>query len=225
MKKIAIGWVAPTLWLLGSLAILSAICRMWVTGEALATGVMPSDPGDLHYVNHVPMISLHIVPGFIFLVLGPLQFISAIRACWPKFHRWSGRLFVVSGLVTAVTAILINMVFPPVGGLFKSIAVIVFSCAQIITLLVALRAILRRDIATHRAWMMRAFAIGLSVSTMRIFFIPAYFLYGIPNDFTIALGMWVGFSVNIIAAELMLWRERIKRSVIKSEHPLADYCN
>lgn len=210
MKKTAIGWVAPALWLLGSLAILSAIYRIWITTEALATGVMPSDPGDLHYVKHVLMISLHIVPGCIFLVLGPLQFISVIRARWPKFHRWSGRVFVLSGLVTAVTAITINMVFPPVGGLFKSIAVTIFSIAQIVTLLVALRAILHRDIATHRAWMIRAFAIGLSVSTMRIFFIPAYFLYGIPNDFTIALGMWVGFLVNIVAAELVLWRERIK---------------
>lgn len=118
MRKTTLGWVAPTLWLLGSLAILSAIYRMWITTEALTTGVMPIDPSDLHYVKHVLMISLHIIPGFIFLVLGPLQFVSSIRARWPKFHRWSGRLFIVSGVVTAVTAITMNMVFPPVGGLF-----------------------------------------------------------------------------------------------------------
>ena len=214
-NKLVIGWVAPVLWLFGSLAILSGIYRMWITSAALTTGVMPADPGDLHYVKHVLMISLHLVPGMIFLALGPLQFISDIRARWPTFHRWSGRVVIVSGLVTAVTAVAMNMVFPPVGGLFKSLAVYIFSVAQIVTLVVALRAILRRDIARHRAWMIRAFAIGLSVSTMRVFFIPVFFLYGIPNDFTIALGMWVGFVVNICVAEWILWRERVKRSVMK----------
>jgi uncharacterized membrane protein len=214
-KKLTLGWLAPVLWLFGSLAILSAVYRMWITTTALATGVMPADPGDVHYVKHVLMISLHIVPGLIFLVLGPLQFTPSIRTQWPRFHRWSGRVFIASGLVTAVTAMTMNMVFPPVGGLFKSLAVYIFSIAQIVTLIVALRAILRRDIARHRAWMIRAFAIGLSVSTMRIFFIPAYILYGIPNDFTIGLGMWVGFVVNVLAAEFILWRERVKHSVTK----------
>ncbi len=97
-----------------------------------------------------------------------------------------------------------------VSGWFKSLAAYIFSAAQILTLFLALHAILRRDIARHRAWMIRAFAIGLAVSTMRAFFIPAYFLFGIPNDFTIGLGMWVGFLVNIAAAECLLWRERVK---------------
>ena len=115
----------------------------------------------------------------------------------------------------AVSAIAINIMFPPFGGLFKSIAVYVFSVAQIVTLTVALRAILRRDITRHRAWMIRAFAIGLAISTMRIFFIPAYLLYGVPSDFTVGLGMWIGFLVNIAVAEFILWRERVKRSVTK----------
>lgn len=213
-SKIAMGWVPPVLWLLGSLAILSAVYRLHITTQALVTGTLPADPADVHYVKHVLMISLHIIPGLCFLILGPLQFVPTIRARWPKFHRWSGRIFIASGLVTAVTAVAMNIVFPPVGGLFKSIAVYIFSVAQIVTLIVALRAILHRDIPRHRAWMIRAFAIGLSVSTMRIFFIPAYILYGIPNDFTIALGMWVGFVVNVLAAEFILWREGVKCSVM-----------
>ena len=151
----------------------------------------------------------------LFLLLGPLQFVAAIRARWPKIHRISGRVFIASGFMMAVSAIAINIMFPPFGGLFKSIAVYVFSVAQIVTLTVALRAILRRDITRHRAWMIRAFAIGLAISTMRIFFIPAYLLYGVPSDFTVGLGMWIGFLVNIAVAEFILWRERVKRSVTK----------
>jgi uncharacterized membrane protein len=220
-NKFVIGWVPPVLWLFGSLAILSAVYRIFITSNALVTGVMPTDPDDLHYVKHALLISLHIVPGLLFLLLGPLQFISSLRALWPKLHRWSGRVFIVSGLITAVTAIVINTVFPPVGGLLKSLAVYIFSVALAISLIVALRAILRRDITRHRAWMIRAFAIGLSISTMRIFFIPAYMLFGIPSNFTIALGMWIGFIVNILVAEIILWRERIKLSALNTRSALA----
>lgn len=211
MKKVTMGWIPPALWLLGSLAILSALYRIYVTGEAVVTGVMPTDPADLHYVKHAALTGMHVIPGLIFLLLGPLQFIASIRARWPRFHRWSGRLFIVSGLFLAVSAIIINIVFPPFGGWFKSLAVYIFSAAQIITLVIALRAILRRDVVRHRAWMIRAFAIGLAISTMRIFFIPAYLLFGVPSDFTVGLGMWVGFVVNIVVAEWILWRERSRR--------------
>lgn len=221
-NKLVLGWVPPVLWLLGALAIYSALDRMLITYGALLTGVMPADPANAHYVKHALLISFHIIPGLLFLVLGPLQFVASIRARWPKAHRISGRIFIVSGFMMAISAIAINIVFPPFGGIFKSIAVYIFSLAQIVTLTIALRAILRRDVTRHRAWMIRAFAIGLAISTMRIFFIPAYLLYGVPSDFTVGLGMWIGFWVNIAVAEFILWRERSKshRTTLEAQNLL-----
>ncbi len=208
MQKLKIGWVPPALWLLGSLAILSGVFRTYITGDALVTGVMPEDPADLHYVRHATLTLLHVVPGTLFLLLGPLQFIDGIRQRWPWLHRLSGMLFIASGLTFALTALMIDLTFPTFGGDFKRLAVWVFSIAQIVTLVVALIAIRRRHIARHRAWMIRAFAIGLGISTMRLYFIPAYLLFGVPSNFAIGLGMWVGFGVNVLAAEWILWRER-----------------
>src|SRR5690606_35633929 len=131
-----------------------------------------------HYVNHAALTLLHVVPGTLFLLLGPLQFISGIRQRWPWLHRLTGMVFILSGLTFACTALLIDLTFPTFGGPFKRLAVWVFSGAQIFTLLVALSAIRRRQIARHRAWMVRAFAIGLGISTMRFYFIPAYLLFG-----------------------------------------------
>lgn len=201
------NWIPPTLWFLGSIAILSAIYRIFITSNALVTGLPTADPADMTYVKHYLLAAVHIIPGTIFMLLGPLQFITSIRTRWPKIHRWSGWAFITAGLVTAITAITVNLVFPPVGGLFKSLAVYIFSTYQIVALLIALQAILHRNIKRHRAWMIRSFAIGLSVSTMRLFFVPVYFMYGLPNDFTIGLGMWVGFVLNILVAEFILWRE------------------
>src|ERR1700681_4661390 len=41
---------------------------------------------------HYPVLTLiHIVPGLLFMLLGPLQFSSTIRARHLRWHRWSGR--------------------------------------------------------------------------------------------------------------------------------------
>jgi uncharacterized membrane protein len=212
MTKIRIGWVPPALWFLGSLAILSGVFRTYVTTDALTTGVMPADPADAHYVHNALLTFLHVVPGMIFLLLGPLQFIADIRKRWPRFHHWSGRVFILSGVAFAVTALVINFSFPPFGGPLKSLAVIIFSVLEILTLAIALYAVLQRDFVSHRAWKMRAFAIGLAISTMRLFFIPAYLLFGVPGNLTIALGMWIGFLVNILVVEWILRRDRLKRA-------------
>lgn len=198
------------LFLLGSIVVLSAVVRLAGMGEALSSGVLPEDAGDAAYVQHPFIAALHLVPGVTFMLLGPIQFMPGVRRRWPVVHRWSGRVFVFSGVLVAVTAMVVSAVFPPVGGLFKSSAVHLFSIAQIVTLGVALRAALRRNIPRHRAWMIRAFAIGLGVATMRLYFIPVFLLFGVPDDFNIGLGMWVGFGVNVAVAELILLRERMQ---------------
>ena len=207
-RTLAGGRVAALLLLLGSLATMSAVARFVGMADALSSGVMPSAPEDVPYVEHPYFALLHIIPGVLFLLIGPLQFMPGIRQRWPASHRILGRIFVLSGLIVGATAIIGNAVLPPIGGPLKSAAVYLFSAAQIVALILAVRAILRRDVPRHRAWMIRSFAIGLGISTMRLYFVPVYFLFGIPSDLNIGVGMWVGFLVNVIAAELILLRER-----------------
>jgi len=53
-----------------------------------------SHPFEGRYVEHPWMTLLHIhsVPGFLFMTLGPLQFMSSIRKRWIHLHRMSGRI-------------------------------------------------------------------------------------------------------------------------------------
>lgn len=203
------GARAPlTLLLLGSVVVVSATMSLWMMGKSLASGVLPVDPGEANYVKHALISAMHFVPGLAFTLIGPIQFMPQVRRRWPALHRWSGRVFVLAGLSVAITAMGFNLFFPPVGGVFKAAAVYVFSVAQIVALVIAMRAILSKDVVRHRAWMLRAFAIGLGVSTMRFYFIPMYALFGLPSNFHIGLGMWIGFGVNVVVAEFILRRER-----------------
>jgi uncharacterized membrane protein len=204
------GALAPALLLLlGSIVVASALVTLFIMGRSLSTGVLPVDASEAQYVKHAWLSGLHFLPGIAFTLLGPLQFMHKLRQRWPRLHRILGRVFVLSGLVTAVTAILLNMTLPPIGGATKTAAVLTFSVAQIAALGIALRAILKRNIAQHRAWMLRAFAIGLGVATMRYYFIPVYLIWGIPGDLHIGLGMWIGFGINVLAAEFILRKTRI----------------
>lgn len=71
----------------------------------------------------------------------------------------------------------------------------------------AVVAIRRRDVAHHREWMIRAFAIGLGIATMRIIAMPILFLIG---DLRAAalVTFWSGWLLTLGAAELWIRRTR-----------------
>src|ERR1700679_10912 len=48
---------------------------------------------------------VHIIPGALFMILAPLQFVPGIRARHLWFHRFSGRILVVLGLIIGITAL------------------------------------------------------------------------------------------------------------------------
>jgi len=58
---------------------------------------------------HYPILTLiHIVPGLLFILLGPLQFSSTIRARHLRSHRWSARVLVVCGVGIGASALVMS---------------------------------------------------------------------------------------------------------------------
>ena len=75
-----------------------------------------------------PILTLvHIVPGLLFMVLGPLQFSPTIRARHLRWHRWSGRVFVVCGVVIGISALVMSFGMPAIGGLNQAAATTLFA--------------------------------------------------------------------------------------------------
>jgi len=58
------------------------------------------------------MTLFHSVPGFLFMTLGPLQFMSSIRKRWIHLHRMSGRIYLGVCTLVAIGAISIGFAFP-----------------------------------------------------------------------------------------------------------------
>src|SRR6266852_3009695 len=53
----------------------------------------------------------HILPGMLFMVLGPLQFVRGLRSKYPQVHRWCGRIFLSASAVVGVTSLCGYLVF------------------------------------------------------------------------------------------------------------------
>src|SRR4029077_15457969 len=117
---------------------------------------------------HYPVLTLvHIVPGLLFMLLGPLQFSSTIRARHLRWHRWSGRVFMGCGLIVGSSALVMSFTMKSTGGVNQAAATVLFGAFFLYALCKAFWHIRRHEIALHRQWMIRAFSIGLAVATIR----------------------------------------------------------
>ena len=97
--------------------------------------------------------------------------------------------------------------FQSFGGMLQASAVVAFGIWFLASLAIAYRAIRGGDIAVHRRWMIRAFAIGLAVGTIRLWIglFEAFGLLSFRDAFGVAF--WISFVMHATAAELYVrWR-------------------
>ena len=70
----------------------------------------------------------------------------------------------------------------------------------------------RREIAAHREWMVRAFAIGLAIATIRpivgVFFATSRVTHLTPQEF-FGTAFWIGFTLHLIVAEAWIYHTRL----------------
>src|SRR4029453_3190563 len=73
-------------------------------------------------------------------------------------------------------------------------------------IVVAFVAIRRGDVATHSAWMTRAYAIGLGAGTQGSTFLPWTLVFGAPEQAMHAVLMGAGWVINLAVAEVVTRR-------------------
>jgi uncharacterized membrane protein len=175
---------------------------------ALSAAKNPAAALDAHFANHRTLTLLHVLPAMLFMVLGPLQFLRSLRSKYPQAHRWSGRVFLTACTVVGVTGL--TMAWgKTIGGIDEKAAITLFGTFFLIALAKALWHALRREFAQHREWMIRGYAIGLAVATIRPImgmFFAAALMSGHapePREF-FGTAFWIGFTLQMIAAEIWI---------------------
>jgi uncharacterized membrane protein YozB (DUF420 family) len=167
----------------------------------LASGTEP-EPEDFEarYIAHHWLAYLHMTPGVLYLLGAPLQLSERFRTKHYTTHRRVGRVLVGAGLFSISLGIVFGLRFPW-GGIFEAIATAVFGCWFLACLLLAVRAIRRDEVPVHRRWMIRAFAVGVGIGTIRIWIglLLGTGLLNFHNSF--AAAFWIGLSLHVLAGE------------------------
>ena len=177
--------------------------RMWGQASVLLSAVQIEMP--------VPIL-LHVISALAVCLMGPWQLTPAFRARFPAAHRVTGRIFVAMGVLAAGSAIWMNEVYPNYAGIVKYYAVHVFGAIMIFALLRGVWAAMHRDIPRHRAWMIRAYAIGLGASTQRLLIIPLFMIFGEMSEIAIGIAMTTGWAINLGVAEWIIARDQPRRA-------------
>jgi uncharacterized membrane protein len=156
---------------------------------------------------------LHVLAGAAFGICGPLNFALALRRRFGRLHRATGRFFVGAGVVLGLTAFSLLLSVEPQRTPVIDIARGVFGLALLVALAMSMTAIRARDIPRHRAWVIRAYAIGLGSGTIGLVFLPLYLITGAPpvglaSD--IILVTW--WALNIGVAEWVIRLPSSKRT-------------
>ncbi len=196
-----------------------------ITGIVFTISFLIRGGANEGFAEYPTVTLLHVVPGLIYLALAPLQFVSSIRTQHPGYHRWSGRMLAAIGLILGAAGLFISLVFP-YSGLSEQIIVSAFAVFFLVSIVNGYRSARARQFMEHREWMMRAFAIGLSIVTMRLVFIPMLIATGGPTreeaEFFSIVAFTIAFVLHSLIAEIWIRYTRTKNALKQPGESRAD---
>lgn len=172
--------------------------------SALPLGAMVHPDMRDNFNAHRVGILAHVFGASVALVLGPFQLSSRLRARYLTLHRWSGRLYLGVGVLIGGLAGL-YMAQHAFGGAVSRLGFGTLALAWLGTGVLAYRAIRAGDIASHRRWMVRNFALTFAAVTLRLY-LPASFATGMDFPTAYAIIAWLCWVPNLVFAEWWLGR-------------------
>lgn len=154
-------------------------------------------------------VIVHIVSVSLFSVLGALQFSSWLRWRSPRWHKVSGRIVVTSGIFAGLSGLWMTVMYPippELQGDPLCVVRILVSVAMLFSIFKSVAAVTGGDIAMHRAWMIRAFALGQGAGMQVVVLLPWMLLIGRPGMLLRDVLMSLAWLINLLIAEMAIQR-------------------
>jgi uncharacterized membrane protein len=207
-------WLVPTgLILLSGVPVFAGALRLVELGGGSVPFV--DQPDNARFVaSPIPIVS-HIVSVTAYSVGGALQFAPSLRR--RRWHRWAGRGVAPAGLVAAASGLWMTFRYDLAAhdnnllGVFRLVA----GTSMAAAIVLGVNAARRRDFARHRAWMTRAYAIGMGAGT-QVFTVGLGGAVADESDpMTRAWLMGAGWLINVLVAERAI-RSSPRRGYVNS---------
>jgi uncharacterized membrane protein len=167
-------------------------------------------PADHRFAGFPGALVAHILGAAVFALVGAFQFVPRLRR--GSWHRRAGRVVAVAGLVVAVSALWLTLFYAPQPGSGPLLFTLrlIFAPAMAACLGLGFAAIRRRNINAHRAWMMRAYAIGLAASTQAFTEGIGEGIFG-TGALQADLSRGAAWVINLALAEWIIRRPAVRR--------------
>jgi len=155
--------------------------QLW--NRFMTHGYIPGDrAGNLAVV-------IHLVSAVIINLAGAIQLIPQIRDRAPSFHRWNGRLYIVTAFTISLAGLYMMWVRGSSGDLSQHLGTTLMAALIMLCAAMALRYALARDFKTHRRWALRLYLVVSASLFIRAVLFLSLFLnrgpFGFdPNTFT-----------------------------------------
>jgi uncharacterized membrane protein len=162
------------------------------------------------YVNHVPMLLMHVLGGTIALLLGPWQFRQAIRNKHLQVHRWMGRFYLAAVLFGGVGGL--YMASLAYGGLPARAGFGMLAVLWLMTGCMAYMHIRQKNIATHRQWMIRNYSLTFAAVTLRLWLPLLNEVIGYDFKEAYITVAWLCWVPNLLAAEIFIGWENARKT-------------
>ena len=165
--------------------------------------VLPTS--DAHFARYILPLRLHIAGGIGAMLAGPWQFSEKLRTRRIELHRWLGRFYLTEVALGSIAGL--ALAFVSEDGLPTHLGFGVLALFWFFTGLQAYRKITAGNVAEHRQWMIRNFALTLAAVTLRNW-LPLM-LFGLHWSFRVSYitVSWLCWVPNLGVAEWLIRRK------------------
>ncbi|PUB18583.1 DUF2306 domain-containing protein [Yoonia sediminilitoris] len=211
----ATAYLQPALLLLAMLFAFPFVLYAVQFGQGGLRNALPEP----HYIfsdNATANIGIftHMITGALVTLLVPLQLFPSLRAKAPRWHRWSGRIIIMSALITAVGGLIYIGLRGTIGGTAMNIGFALYGVLILIAATQTVRHARSGRISAHHDWALRLFWLALGSWLYRVHYGLWYLATGglwsnpqFTGGFDLAQN--IGFYVPyLIGVELYLARKR-----------------
>jgi uncharacterized membrane protein len=207
----AVGWLPFALLALVLVPAVAGSLRLVELGGG--PQLIPANP---RLTASVPVV-VHIISALTYAILGAFQFSASLRRRRPGWHRVAGRVLVLLGLAVAFSALCLTLFYPrqPGTGALAYVFRLAFGSGMAASIILGFTAIRRGQVARHRAWMTRAYALALGAGTQVFTQGIGKAAFGI-SELTTDLCLGAGWAINLAVAEYVIRRPARRRAITRT---------
>ncbi|HET9159400.1 MAG TPA: DUF2306 domain-containing protein [Caulobacteraceae bacterium] len=183
---------------------LLVLLSLGIVGYALVTATFSKFPPPVA-ANTAGLVTLTLHASFaaVALLIGPFQFMPAMRSRHRRLHRWMGRLYCAVCLIGGVAggALAWGTTSGPVARYgFLGLSIAWLACTAL-----AWASAVSADFANHRRWMVRSFSLTFAAVTLRLY-LPISLASGLRFEDAYPVIAWACWVPNLMFAEWWLRR-------------------